>query len=179
MSGSRGLEARLEEVESRQQIADVIHAYCQHIDRNEPEAVAALFCEDCVVDYGPGLGGPIRGATALAERLAPDGAIAVQSTNPRMAPNSFWCIVRTMEAAGWSTRPYHAAVPSFGVWGYVLGTRRQIPVPAEVPAGCKFLTPEYLPGLFILPADVAPREVEINRLNTQSLVRYYERELEQ
>ena len=115
----------------------------------------------------------------LAERLAPDGAIAVQSTNPRMAPNSYWCIVRTMEAAGWSTRPYHAAVPSFGVWGYVLGTRRQAPVPSRVPSGCKFLTADYMPGLFTLPADLAPREVEINRLNTQSLVRYYERELEQ
>src|SRR6056297_3053343 len=34
-------------------IADVIHAYCFHFDRAEPEAVVALFTEDAVVDYGP------------------------------------------------------------------------------------------------------------------------------
>lgn len=114
----------------------------------------------------------------LARRLAPDGAVSVQSTNPRMAPNSYWCIVRTLEEAGWSVRPYHAAVPSFGVWGFALAARREFEVPTRVPAGCRFLTEAYLPTLFTLPADLAPREVETNRLNTQALVRYYERELD-
>lgn len=114
----------------------------------------------------------------LLTKVAPDGAVAVQSTNPRMAPNSYWCIVRTMEAAGWYVQPYHAAVPSFGVWGYCLGARRQAGVPAEVPEGCRYLTPEYMPNLFTLPRDMEPREVEVNRLGTQSLVRYYERELD-
>ena len=114
----------------------------------------------------------------LARRVAPDGEVVVQSTNPRMAPNSYWCIVRTMEEAGWSVRPYHAAVPSFGVWGYSLGTRREVPVPDRVPDGCRFLTSEYLPTLFTLPADLVPRDVDTNQLNTQALVRYYERELD-
>lgn len=34
-------------------IAGLIHAYCYHFDRNEPDAVAALFASDAVVDYGP------------------------------------------------------------------------------------------------------------------------------
>ncbi len=34
-------------------IADVIHAYCLHFDRADAEAVAALFTDDAVVDYGP------------------------------------------------------------------------------------------------------------------------------
>jgi uncharacterized protein (TIGR02246 family) len=34
-------------------IMGVIHAYCYHFDRNEPDAVAALFTPDAVVDYGP------------------------------------------------------------------------------------------------------------------------------
>ncbi len=37
----------------RTRIADVIHAYCLHFDRAEPEAVADLFTDDAVVDYGP------------------------------------------------------------------------------------------------------------------------------
>jgi hypothetical protein len=62
---------QIEELMARQRIADVIHAYCLHVDRNEPKKVAALFSTDCVVDYGPGLGGPIDGAEALAAALAP------------------------------------------------------------------------------------------------------------
>lgn len=63
--------ARTQELVSRQQIADVIHTYCLHVDRNEPEQVAALFTADCVVDYGPGLGGEIAGAAGLAAALTP------------------------------------------------------------------------------------------------------------
>jgi len=114
----------------------------------------------------------------LARRLAPDGAVAIQSTNPRRAPRSFWCIARTLEEAGWAVRPYRCSVPSFGEWGFMLATRRQVEVPNEVPEGCRFLTPEFLPTLFELPADVLPPDdIETNRLNTQNLVRYYEREL--
>lgn len=114
----------------------------------------------------------------LARRLAPDGAVAVQSTNPRVAPHSYWCIAHTMEAAGWSVRPYRAGVPSFGEWGFMLAARRTFEVPADAPAGCRFLTSEFLPTLFVLPADVRePPAVEPNRLNTQALVRYYEREI--
>lgn len=114
----------------------------------------------------------------LAQRLAPDGAIAVQSTNPRQAPRSYWCIAKTLREAGWFVRPYRCGVPSFGEWGFMLAARRQVAVPSTLPDGCRFLTPEFLPTLFELPADVrSPEDVEPNRLNTQALVRYYEREL--
>lgn len=48
-----GLAARLAALEDRAVIADAIHAYCWHFDRNEPDAVAALFTADARVDYGP------------------------------------------------------------------------------------------------------------------------------
>ena len=34
-------------------IADLIHAYCFHFDRAEPELVCDLFTTDAVIDYGP------------------------------------------------------------------------------------------------------------------------------
>lgn len=37
----------------REAIAGVIRAYCYRFDRNEPDAVAALFAYGAVVDYGP------------------------------------------------------------------------------------------------------------------------------
>ena len=40
----------------------------------------------------------------------------------------------------------------------------------------KFLNDESLPAMFTLSADLGPVPVEINRLDNQSLVRYYEAE---
>ena len=53
----------------REAIADLVHAYCQHFDENDPDAVAALFTEDARIDYGPELE-PIVGRAAIAPRIA-------------------------------------------------------------------------------------------------------------
>lgn len=53
----------------RQQIADLIFAYCEHFDRNEPESIAALFTEDAQIDYGPEAQ-PIVGRDAIAPTIA-------------------------------------------------------------------------------------------------------------
>jgi ketosteroid isomerase-like protein len=59
----------VQELADRQAIADLIHDYCLHFDNNEPEAVAALFTDDAVVDYGPEAT-TIVGADAIATRIA-------------------------------------------------------------------------------------------------------------
>ena len=59
----------VQELADRQAIADLIHAYCFHFDNNEPKAVAALFTEDAVVDYGPEAT-TIVGADAIATTIA-------------------------------------------------------------------------------------------------------------
>ena len=43
----------LQDILDREQITALIHAYCFHFDRNEPNALAALFTPDARVDYGP------------------------------------------------------------------------------------------------------------------------------
>jgi spermidine synthase len=55
--------------------------------------------------------------------LAPGGVVAVQSTSPFFAKESYWCIDRTLQAAGFDTVNYHINVESFGDWGFVLATR--------------------------------------------------------
>lgn len=113
----------------------------------------------------------------LRKALAPGAPVAVQSTSPLMARASFWCVLRTMEAAGFHTRPYHANVPSFGEWGFVLAMDRPFPVPSQIPVdGLKYLDEGTLRALFDMPPDMGPVEVEINSLNNQALVTYYEAE---
>jgi spermidine synthase len=112
----------------------------------------------------------------LRARLDPAGAVAVQSTSPLMARRSFWCINRTLEAAGFQVRPYHALVPSFGEWGFALAALRPFEPPTQPLAGLKYLDAPTLASLFVLGPDMAPLEADVNRLNNQALVRYYEEE---
>jgi len=100
----------------------------------------------------------------------------VQSPSPLFARTSYWCIIRTMEAAGFQVRPYHLSVPSFGEWGFVLARTEAFEIPARVPVGLRFLNEQSLQAMFLLPADLGPVPVEINRLDNQRLVRYYESE---
>ena len=110
----------------------------------------------------------------LQQRLSPEATVAVQCTSPLFARTSYWCIIRTLEASGFVVRPYHAAVPSFGVWGFALARKSPFELPTRLPAHLRYLTPELLPGLFVLPVDLGPVPVEVNRLDNQVLVRYHD-----
>ena len=116
----------------------------------------------------------------LKRKLKPDSAIVVQTTSPLIARKSFWCIIKTLEAAGFSVKPYQTTVPSFGVWGYALAKLQPFDAPAKLPANVelKFLNDKTLAAMFDFSADTSlpDEEIEINRLDNQSLVRYYEAE---
>jgi spermidine synthase len=112
----------------------------------------------------------------LKARLGPDAAVSVQCTSPLFARNSYWCIVKTIEAAGFVVKPYQTAVPSFGVWGFALARITPFDSPAHALAGLRFLDDRAMAALFVLPSDLSPLPVEINRLDNQALVRYYESE---
>jgi spermidine synthase len=112
----------------------------------------------------------------LEQRLAASGYAVVQTTSPLVARQSFWTVVETIESVGLRTAPYHAHVPSFGEWGFVLAGRRPWRQPDELPPGLKFLTLDSLPPLFDFPRDMARVPAEVNRLSNQLLVTTYERE---
>lgn len=57
-------------IRDRLAITALIHAYCRHVDLLEVRELGKLFTDDCVVDYGPGLGGPRHGREALESALA-------------------------------------------------------------------------------------------------------------
>jgi spermidine synthase len=109
----------------------------------------------------------------LRAHLAPGGRAVVQATSPMFARRSFWCIVETVRSAGLTARPYHAYVPSFGEWGFVLAGAEPWTPPGAYPTGLRFLTVESTPALFDFPPDMATVPVEVNRLDNQILVHYY------
>jgi spermidine synthase len=112
----------------------------------------------------------------LARHLAPEGLAVIQSTSPLYARQSFWCVVTTLENAGLVATPYHALVPSFGAWGFIIAGRRPFTPPAAYELEHRFLTPEVTRAMFLFPKDMDRVPAEVNRLNNQILVRYFERE---
>ena len=115
----------------------------------------------------------------LEKHLAAGGLSVIQSTSPLYARQSFWCIVNTLASVGLVVTPYHALVPSFGEWGFVLAGRRAYKPPLVYGVDTHFLTPETTPTLFQFPKDMARVDAEVNRLNNQVLVRYFEDEWRQ
>lgn len=113
----------------------------------------------------------------IARHLRAGGKIVVQSTSPYFAPNAYWSVVATLEAAGLKTAPYHVYVPSFGEWGYVLAdSEGNFRLPEKMTVSTKFLNAQMLPEMFYFPPDMARRQVEPNYLNNQKLVAYFERD---
>lgn len=114
--------------------------------------------------------------------LSPDGAIAVQSTSPYHAKEAFLSIGKTLAHAGFVVSQYHANVPSFGEWGWTLGTPTGKPAPERIAAHGIGETPDgWLDGAIIAAAfrfppryfDVLP-DIEINRLGSHVLFNYHQ-----
>jgi spermidine synthase len=112
----------------------------------------------------------------LDRRLAASGYAVVQTTSPLVARKSYWTVAETIESVGLRTAPYHAHVPSFGEWGFIIASHRPWRLPDALPGDLRFLTPDTLPLLFDFPRDMARVPADVNRLSNQALVHTYERE---
>jgi spermidine synthase len=108
--------------------------------------------------------------------LAKGGAMVIQCTSPYVARKSFWCIDATLRASGFTTIPYHSYVPSFGEWGFILASHAPLRDSMQLPEGLRFLDSATLQDMTHFPSDMSRLPTEINRLNNQALVRYFQAE---
>ena len=114
----------------------------------------------------------------VGRALAPGGRLVVQSGSPYFAPEAYWCIGETVEAAGFDATPYSVDVPSFGNWGFFLATADDAPAGsrpdddgagpplglAEDAPAARFLSAEVLAAAAVFPPDRGPRDVEVSTL---------------
>ena len=112
----------------------------------------------------------------LHEVMHPNSIVVVQSTSPLVARQSFWCVNNTLEASGFLTTPYHAYVPSFGEWGYVIAMHKPYMPPKNYPPGLKYVSYETAREMFHFPSDMSKVSTKIQRLDDQALVRYFDKE---
>ena len=132
----------------------------------------------------------------IQQLLAKDGVVITQSTSPYFAANAFWCINRTLGEVFGNSVPMNVYLPTFGMWGFNMAfqtkpnnlfneqgesipgaTAQQVARHLGKLANRlqnRFLTPEILPKIFVFEQDMQAKEVEVNRLDNQALIKYYE-----
>ena len=117
--------------------------------------------------------------------LAEHGMIVVQSTSPYYAKESYLCIKRTMEVAGFNALPFHENVPSFCDWGWFIAWKNNFSknvvmkkieeLEFNVPS--KHITPEvFRSSLVFGKGMLKSNETRINTLMDPILLHYYLKE---
>jgi len=118
----------------------------------------------------------------VRQLLAPDGAMAVQSTSPYHAKKAFLSIAKTVKAAGFSyVEQYQQNIPSFGQWGWTIATKMGQPASgrikniSEMPVPSRWVSKEYLLASFVFPNQYFEQVkiIEVNRLGSGQLYDYY------
>lgn len=118
----------------------------------------------------------------VRQLLAPDGAMAVQSTSPYHAKKAFLSIAKTVKAAGFNyVEQYQQNIPSFGQWGWTIATKMGQPASGRIndvttmPVQSRWISKKYLLASFVFPNQYFEqvKSIEINRLGSGQLYDYY------
>ena len=123
----------------------------------------------------------------IGQLLSPDGVLALQSTSPFHAKSAFLSIGKTVSHVGFNTEQFHANVPSFGEWGWTIGTLRGKPASERIadadagPTPDGWLDREQMLAAFAFPngyyADLD--DVRINRLGSHVVYGYHQEALQE
>ena len=110
----------------------------------------------------------------LRHRLSYGGIFITQATSAYFSPHAFWCIVESLDQSGMNVVPYHAYIPTFGDWGFVMASQVVLrPEQIQITVPTRFLSSSDVSRLFEFPEDMAPVDVEPNTLDTHHLLEYY------
>lgn len=109
-----------------------------------------------------------------ARRLSAGGVFVTQATSPYFAAQAFWCIYESMKQAWPNVVLYHANVPAFGDWGFIMASRMPMnPDAIQIPVATRFLDEPTLKSLFVFPPDMPRLQVQPNSLIQPALPGYY------
>ncbi|MDD8059722.1 MULTISPECIES: polyamine aminopropyltransferase [Shewanella] len=117
----------------------------------------------------------------LNELLSADGVITVQSTSPYHAPNAFISVGKTLSTAGFNVKQYHHNVPSFGEWGWSIGSKmgknpqQRLAAINEIPVQEDWLTPGLIHASFEFPKHFYDDidKIKVNNIGSLQLYHYH------
>jgi spermidine synthase len=106
--------------------------------------------------------------------LRPNGVFATQASSPFHTSKAFWCIAETLKSAGFEfVKTAHTFVPSFGDWGFIFATRRDLPFKTPtVPT--KYLDSTVVERMQYFEQDLRNKgNLRPNTLDKPALLDYY------
>jgi|SRR5579859_402422 len=110
----------------------------------------------------------------ILQHLARGGMFVTQASSPYYVRQSFWCLAHTAAAAGLQVQAYHAYVPAFGDWGFVLGSNLKIDWSRLAPrVPTRFLTSGVLPTMTVFDSDTSDVPTDVSTLENPVVWRYY------
>ncbi len=109
-------------------------------------------------------------------KLSPNGIFVTQATSVYHTNEAFWCINETIKSAGFkNVIPYHAYVPSFGDWGFIMASNQAINTNKinfnnlEL----RFLEEEKVQNLFSFEKDIIKTDMPFSTLDNPKLLELY------
>ncbi len=112
-------------------------------------------------------------------KLSIHGVFATQATSPYHTNKTYWCIVEILKSAGFNhILPYHTYVPSFGEWGFVMASKRDLNLSVfKGHSDLKFLDTLTLKNMLFFDNDLKMKQnVEINKMDNAQVLKYYNEE---
>ncbi len=115
--------------------------------------------------------------------LSGDGLIVIQSTSPYHAKESFIAIGNTLKAANFNhVQQYHDNVPSFGEWGWTIGSKQgasplsRLNKLSKLPVEHSWLNLSLLKSAFIFPNNfyLGKEEIGINILGSHTIYQLHQ-----
>jgi spermidine synthase len=119
----------------------------------------------------------------LKQLLAGDGLIAIQSTSPYHAKDSFISIGKTLSAANYNhVEQYHDNVPTFGEWGWTIASKigasplTRLNQLDEFPVTHHWLSLTMLKGAFIFPKNFYQdkEKIGVNYLGSHTIYQLHQ-----
>lgn len=117
-----------------------------------------------------------------ALHLNKGGALISQAGSPFFAVKAFYCIEKSMKAAGFHTLPLHNQIPTMGEWGWILAHKEldskqmeeRLKLADYSGIETQWLTKEAIDGLISFGKPMADTSgIKVNHVHDAVLQRYY------
>jgi len=109
-----------------------------------------------------------------ASKLSPTGVFVTQATSAFASKKAFWCIADTIADTGLEVYPYHAYVPTFGDWGFVMASKLLLsPEKLKITVPARFLSDDVIGRMFVFEKDTMVEQKSVSTLDRPLVLTYY------
>ena len=117
--------------------------------------------------------------TMIRKRMSPDALVVTQSSSPFFTRRTFWSIRNTLDSIFNDTTSYQVSIPSFGLWGFNMGSAGpRIPGNLSFSVPTRFMTEDVMQAARVFGKDTQSLDVPVNSILEPRLYQLYLQDLQ-